>query len=187
MTHWQNVVIPDYRPLSPGTLKRVAPFTFLQHVDARYGGIKLCELASETQGFGASACATVALCSLVHCSLPCFLIASWPLSVSFIATGRNNYPDIMKWVVLEFHFRWHWPLMQLVSLNTFCLNKPYSWKWFQNSLFLVAVSLLLFLKLFSQQYHKYMSMTDSKIVLKLTALMNTVVSTYDTLIIDFIA
>ena len=30
-------------------------------------------------------------------------------------------------------------------------------------------------------------MTDSKIVLKLTALMNTVVSTYDTLIIDFIA
>lgn len=32
-----------------------------------------------------------------------------------------------------------------------------------------------------------MSMTDSKIVLKLTALMNTVVSTYDMLIIDFIA
>lgn len=72
----------------------------------------------------------------------------------------------MKWVVLEFHFRWHQPRVQLVSLNTFCLNKPCSWKWFQNSLFLVAVPLLLFLKLFSRQYHKCMSMTDSEILLE---------------------
>lgn len=80
------------------------------------------------------------------CTAP---IASRPLSISFLSTGRNNYPDIMKWVVLKFHFRWHQSLMQLVSLNTFCLNKPCSWKWFQNSLFPVAVPLLLFLKMFS--------------------------------------
>lgn len=157
--------------------------------DVWYGGVKPVGLAGETRGFlgGVHMCYSWTVCSLVHCSLACCLIASWPLSVSFIATGRNNYPDIMKWVVLEFNFRWHWPLMQLVSLNTFCLNKPCSWKWFQNSLFLVAVSLLLFLKLYSQQYHKYMSMTDSKILLKLTVIMNRVVSRYDMLIIDFIA
>lgn len=73
----------------------------------------------------------------------------------------------MKWVVLEFHLRWHQPLMQLVSLNTFCLNKPCSWKWFQNSLFLVAVPLPLFLKMCSQRYHPCMSTADSKILFKL--------------------
>lgn len=89
-----------------------------------------------------------ALCSWVSCSLPCVLRLVWPLSISFIATGRNNHPGIMKWVAVEFHFRWHRPLMQLLSLNTFCLNKPCSWKWVQNSPFLVAVPLLSLLKMF---------------------------------------
>lgn len=121
------------------------PFSCLQHfVWLVVWSTELVGHASETQGFLASVCYNWVLCSWCTAT-----IASRPLSISFLATRRNNYPDIMKWVVLKFHFRWHQSLMQLVSLNTFCLNKPCSWKWFQNSLFPVAVPLLLFLKMFS--------------------------------------
>lgn len=88
------------------------------------------------------------LCFWVSCFLSCVFRLVWSLSISFIVIGRNNYFGIMKWVVVEFYFRWYRFLMQLFLFNTFCLNKFCFWKWVQNSSFFVVVFLFLFLKMF---------------------------------------